>query len=256
MTEQLREIAGQLDQARIEKQDIASICGDNYTLEQAFEIQNIGVQLREQRGEKQIGVKLGFTSHAKMKQMGIDKLIFGRLTDAMLLNSNDTVDVKDFIHPRIEPEIGFVTARDITEPLSLVNYIYYIDGIFPAMEIIDSRYQNFKFTLADVVADNTSAAAFVLGEIRDFSHYAANMGVILSENGHAAAYGSTAAILGNPILSLIQVSQILSAQGQTLPAGSLILAGAATNAIHMQNHSFYETQVHGLGTVSINTAAN
>lgn len=244
--------AEQLHQTRLTKQEINSLRTDfSFDLEQAYKIQEHGLYLRKQSGEKTIGVKLGFTSKAKMLQMGVEHLIWGGLTDAMQVRDGGSIDLNDFIHPRIEPEIGFLTKKDIDIPLNMTNCFDYIAGVFSALEIIDSRYQAFKFSLEDVVADNTSSAAFVMGQLYPVGDFQPNMGVLLKQNGQVVESGTTAAILGNPLQALIQISELLNQRGQVLPAGSIILAGAATAAITMHSGHHYQAEINGLGSVSV-----
>lgn len=244
--------AEQLHQTRLTKQEINSLRTNfPFDLEQAYKIQEYGLHLRNQLGEKTIGVKLGFTSKAKMQQMGVEHLIWGGLTDAMQVRDGGSIDLNDFIHPRIEPEIGFLTKKDIDTPLNMTNCLDYIAGVFSALEIIDSRYQAFKFSLEDVVADNTSSAAFVMGQLYPISDFQPNMGVLLKQNGQVVESGTTAAILGNPLQALIQISELLNQRGQVLPAGSIILAGAATAAITMHSGNHYQAEINGLGSVSV-----
>ena len=248
----LNDIAKRLDECVISQQTTASLRTEHpFDLQAAYQIQELGVALREARGEKRVGVKLGFTSREKMKQMGVDHLIWGVITDTMQLEEGASVDLSRFIHPRIEPEVAFITRKEISRALNLAEAIDAIAGVCPAIEIIDSRYQAFKFTLEDVVADNTSSAGFVLGAMQPVNTDISNCGVNMKENGRLVQAGSTAAILGDPLRSLVQVSQLLAEKGQVLPAGSIIMAGAATAAQAMQKNALYETHILGLGTVSV-----
>jgi len=123
------------------------------------------------------------------------------------------IDLGDFIHPRVEPEICFLTSRVIDRPLSMLEAGNYLAAVAPAMEIIDSRYRNFKFTLEDVVADNCSSAALVVGAFSEQPEDLRNLinrGVAMRYNGHAVQLGSTGAILGNPLRSIVQASQLLT----------------------------------------------
>ncbi len=252
----LVEIAKRLDESVLLKQPTASLRTETpFDLQQAYAIQELGIGMREVRGERRVGVKLGFTSREKMKQMGVEHLIWGVITDVMQLEEGGSVDLSRFIHPRIEPEVAFITNRDIDRPLNLAEALTVVEGVCPAMEIIDSRYQAFKFTLEDVVADNTSSAGFVLGPLQPVTTDISNCGVNMTENGRLVQAGSTAAILGNPLRCLVQVSQLLAEKGQVLPAGAIILAGAATAAQAMQKNALYETTILGLGTVSLRTQA-
>ena len=180
----LNDIAKRLDECVLNKQSTASLRTDTpFDLQAAYDIQELGVALREARGERRVGVKLGFTSREKMKQMGVDHLIWGVITDAMQLEEGGAVDLERFIHPRIEPEVAFITRKPIDRAMNLAEALDAIEGVCPAMEIIDSRYQAFKFTLEDVVADNTSSAGFVLGAMRPVNTDISNCGVNMTENG-------------------------------------------------------------------------
>ncbi|MFA9219028.1 MAG: 2-keto-4-pentenoate hydratase [Sphingomonadaceae bacterium] len=217
------------------------------SLAQAYRVQRASIARRYARGELPVGVKLGFTSRAKMIQMGVDSLIWGLLTDAMLYEESSVIDLADFIHPRVEPELCFLTSRPIDRPLTLLEAASYLAGVAPAMEIIDSRYRDFKFSLEDVVADNCSSAGVVVGEFSADLSGLQNRGVTVRFNGRPVALGSTGAILGNPLRSVVQASQLASAAGLVLPAGSLIMAGAATAAEALAPGLHVSVDIGGLG---------
>ena len=133
------------------------------SLDEAYAIQASSIQRRVERGERRVGVKMGFTSRAKMVQMGLSDVIWGRLTAGMQIEEGSPIDFSRFVHPRVEPEIAFVLKRplegDVTGPQALAA----VEAIAPALEIIDSRYKDFKFTLPEVIADNASSSGFVIG---------------------------------------------------------------------------------------------
>ncbi|MGH8702077.1 MAG: 2-keto-4-pentenoate hydratase [Burkholderiales bacterium] len=236
----IQEAAALLDDAAHRRHDVEQFKPGQFTLAQAYEIQRASIARRIDRGEQPKGIKLGFTSRAKMVQMGVDSLIWGLLTDAMIEEDGGVVDLGRYIHPRVEPEVCFVTRRAIDAPLSALEAADYIDAVAPAMEIIDSRYRNFKFTLEDVVADNCSSAGLVVGAWSRHFDGLANAGVRMQFDGRDVQVGSTAAILGHPLRSVVQASRLLHGARMSLPAGSLIMAGAATAAealrpgIHVQ----------------------
>ncbi|MBB3214156.1 2-oxo-3-hexenedioate decarboxylase [Herbaspirillum sp. Sphag1AN] len=255
----LQALAVTLDAAAHQRHEIDPLTPRHaFTLDQAYAIQRASLAQRHARGEHPIGIKLGFTSRAKMVQMGVDSLIWGLLTDGMLREEGSIVDLADFIHARVEPEVCFLTKRNIDRPLSLLEAGNYLEAVAPAMEIIDSRYRNFKFTLEDVVADNCSSAGLVIGAFSsatDDLRKLSNRGVAMRFNGHAVQLGSTGAILGNPLRSIVQASQLLSKAEMTLPAGSLIMAGAATAAEALRPGLHVSTDIGGLGRVEFFTGA-
>ncbi|EHP39235.1 4-oxalocrotonate decarboxylase [Cupriavidus basilensis OR16] len=254
IADQITRCATRLDDAARQREAIDPLGGATpFSIEDAYAIQAGAIALRLERGEQPIGIKLGFTSRAKMVQMGVDSLIWGQLTDAMLCEEGAALALDAFIHPRIEPEVCFLTARDIHGPLSLLDAGGYIEAVAPAMEIIDSRYRNFKFSLADVVADNCSSAALVVGPWSRPDCVLANCGVQLEIDGRPAQLGTTAAILGNPLRALVQASRLLARAAMVLPAGSLIMAGAATAAEPLRAGCHVRTRVSGLGQVELST---
>ena len=103
---------------------------------------------------------MGFTSRAKMVQMGVDDMIWGRLTNSMLVEDGGEIDISNYVHPRVEPEIAYLLKAPLSGPLSTAEAWNAVEAVAPAMEIIDSRYENFKFTVEDVVADNSSSSGF------------------------------------------------------------------------------------------------
>ncbi|HJQ43200.1 MAG TPA: fumarylacetoacetate hydrolase family protein [Jatrophihabitantaceae bacterium] len=210
----------------------------------AYAIQRELVQRRVERGERIVGSKLGFTSKAKMAQMGVSEIIVGRLTDAMQVDNGADVDLARFIHPRIEPEIAFHLGRDVDRDIADC-----VDAVAPALEIIDSRYRDFRFSLPDVIADNTSAAAFVVGEwqpVRDV----ADLPVRLLVDGAEVEAGSSAAILGHPLRALEELVELAAKYDIALRTGDVILAGAATAAVPFAAHSV-AAHVDGLGVASV-----
>lgn len=247
MSIDINQLATVLDQAARKAEAVPQFPERSFDLAEAYEIQRASMQRRYADGELSIGVKLGFTSRAKMIQMGVDSLIWGWLTDAMLEEDGGLVRLDRYIHPRAEPEVCFLTRKAIDRPLTQLEAVDYLEAVAPAIEIIDSRYQNFKFSLEDVVADNCSSAGLVVGPwCRDFSALN-NAGVVMRVDGQLVQAGSTAAILGQPLRSIVQASRLLSDARIVLPAGSLIMAGAATAAHALNEGAHVSVEIAGIG---------
>jgi 2-oxo-3-hexenedioate decarboxylase len=223
------------------------------SLENAYAIQHALFARRLARGERIDGSKLGFTSEAKMKQMGVSEIIVGQLTDAMRIEDNGSVDLSAFIHPRIEPEIAFRLAQDVDCNDPAVDIETCVDAIAPALEIIDSRYRDFRFNLADVVADNSSAAGFVVGEWRLLDGQIAelpDLTVELAQDDNVLERGRTSDILGHPVHALRALVAIARRHEFALSKGMVILAGAATAARPFTGGVF-QARISELGTVSV-----
>ncbi|PGH42365.1 4-oxalocrotonate decarboxylase [Micromonospora sp. WMMA1996] len=217
----------------------------------AYAVQTALVQRRLDRGERLVGLKMGLTSKAKMTQVGVDEVIWGRLTDVMRVPDGGGVDVSAFIHPRVEPEVAFLLDRlpDPGEPVG--SFTRAVRAVAPAIELIDSRYANFTFSLPDVVADNTSAAAFVVGPWSPVPDGLDNLGVLLEIDGRVAEVGSTAAILGDPRRALDEGLRLAGRHGVRLRKGWVFLAGAATAAVPLRPGAHVRATVEKLGSASL-----
>lgn len=247
---QLERAALLLDDAQSGGQAIEQF-GDGLGLDSAYAVQHRLLELRVERGERATGRKLGFTSEAKMAQMGVSELIVGFLTNAMEIPDGGSLALKGLVHPRVEPEIVFRLRNSIGPESSVEEFLAAIDAVAPALEVIDSRYRDFRFSLPDVVADNTSACRYVIGTWQPFTPELVGRAVALKVDGVAVAEGSTSDILGDPLRTLPRLLSMLVKHGFTLPAGSVVLAGAATAAVALISGTVVKATVEGMGTVSL-----
>jgi 2-oxo-3-hexenedioate decarboxylase len=251
--DQIDAFAQRLDDAQQSAKAIPMLTAETaFSVEDGYRIQRAGIVLRKLRADTLVGMKMGLTSLAKMKQMNVSEPIYGHLTKSMILEDGGRVKKLDHVHPRVEPEIVFLLAKDLEGPVTPAQALMAVDGITIALELIDSRYQDFKFTLADVVADNASSSRFVLGSTvraRDFD--VANLGMVMERNGQLAECGSSSAILEHPARSLAAMANQLMPHGEKLRAGSIVLAGGATAAIALQPGDHVRLRVEDLGRVDV-----
>lgn len=245
---QIEQIAAQLDDAARHAREVEQFDpkGER-SLGEAYEIQRASIARRLARGERRVGMKMGFTSRAKMLQMGLSDVIWGRLTSGMQVEENTAVDLARFVHPRVEPEIAFVLKRglngDETGPAALAA----VEAIAPALEIIDSRYRDFRFSLPEVIADNASSSGFVIGPWNSPKIDFSNLGLVLTIDGRAVQVGSTAALLGHPLRSLVAAARLAAAAGEPLEAGAIVMAGGATSAEWLRAGQYVSVEMERLG---------
>ena len=247
-------LAELVDRAAANGQEIEQLSINHaITLDEAYAIQKASLARRVARGEKRVGIKMGFTSRAKMIQMGIDDVIWGRLTDGMRVEEGGTIALSTYVHPRVEPEIAFVLKRDLPRIVSPAEALAAVEAIAPALEIIDSRYKAFKFSLADVVADNASSSGFVVGPWSSPSIDFSNLGMILELDMRPVEIGSSAGILGHPIRSLVAAARITADAGEPLRAGDVVMAGGATAAVALRPNLHVRVVVESLGRAEFRT---
>ncbi|MFT4523015.1 MAG: 2-keto-4-pentenoate hydratase [Bacteroidia bacterium] len=249
----IKKWAQKLDAAAMQATPIEQISTEiQYSEDQAYQIQLASMQERYGRGDELIGLKLGFTSYAKMEQMGVHDMIWGRLTQNMLVENGGSIDLSNFIHPRAEPEICFKLSKDLDREITLEEAPDFVEGVAAAIEIIDSRYQNFKFSLEDVVADNCSSSAFVVGTWHKPDTNIQNLLMQLLFDEEEVAKGSSNDILGNPWLSVVNAARLAKKYDQPFVKGSYLMAGASTPAIFIKPKTEVIAKVEGFSVVSFN----
>lgn len=231
MKHDFQSIVTSLDSATVSCTPVGQWNLDSQTdLKSAYQIQEQVVNQRLLRGEKIVGCKLGFTSEEKMQQMGVNEIIWGRLTDRMKITNQEILDSGRFIQPKVEPEIAFRVSKSIAGQIELSDVINYVDGVAAALEVTDSRYKNFDFSLNDIIADNCFAAGFLIGDWMPLTSSFRGLDISLKINGEVVKSGNSDAILGDPLKSIVALSQLMEKYDHQIGEGSVIMAGATTTA--------------------------
>ncbi|HBI04492.1 MAG TPA: 4-oxalocrotonate decarboxylase [Paenibacillaceae bacterium] len=245
-----------VDQAEKERKEIIRLTEDypELTVEEGYFIQEQLIARRVAEGNRVVGYKLGLTSKAKQEMIGVYEPSYGVLLDYMQLEEGDPVPYSELIHPRAEPEIAFFLQEDLQGPkVSGVDVLAATKFIFPAIEIIDSRFQNFKLTLPDGIADNSSSARFILGgrpfKISDVD--LSLMGMVMTKNGEVETTGAGAAVLGHPASAVAWLANKLHERGEKLNKGQIILSGGITAAIEIKPGDIIQARFDKLGSVTV-----
>jgi 2-keto-4-pentenoate hydratase len=198
------------------------------SLADAYRVQDQVTALRLADGERRAGWKLGYTSAVMRAQMGVAAPNFGPLTDAMLLGSPAVVPV-GALQPRVEPEIGLRLARRMTAPCSVEDVLDACDAALACLEIVDSVWSGYRFTLEDNTADGSSAAWVVVGPPLPMEDLA-SLPVALSVDGEVVERGLGAAASGHPAAGVVWLAGELAARGRALEPGDLVITGGLTSA--------------------------
>lgn len=247
-------LAARLDEAQQGAQATAQLEGA-LSLSDAYLVQKALLDCRYARGETRVGIKMGFTSRAKMVQMGVSEMIWGRLTDGMIIEDGGDLDFARYVHPRVEPEIAFLLRTGLSGRVTLAAAAAAVEAVAPALEIIDSRYKDFRFSVTDVVADNSSSSGFVIGPWSAPSTDISNLGMLMYFNGELRQIGSSAAILGHPLRSLVAAARLASSAGEPLQAGDIVMAGGATAAEALSPGDHVRLEVESLGLTEFHVSA-
>lgn len=254
-----KELIGQyatvLNSARINAKPIVQLSQSlKISRANAYELQEKQMALRMANGEKQIGWKMGLTSEAKRKQMNLDSPLYGFLTDKMQVKNNGEFNIASQIHCKIEPEIAFLMSKDLPRNPTRAQVMESVLAVAPALEILDSRYTEFKyFSMEDVIADNSSSSFFVLGPWeKKFNQFdIKNLKLAMKVDGVTKQSGTTEAISGDPAQSVIELCKLLGERDQKLKAGSIVLAGAATAAEELKGGQTITLEMENLEKIEI-----
>jgi 2-keto-4-pentenoate hydratase len=223
------------------------------TAEDAYEIQLIQVRRWTADGALVKGHKVGLTSAAMQRQMGVRQPDYGHLLDRMFLLEHEPVPVSRFLQPRVEPEVAFVLSKPLRGPgVTVADAAAAVGLVFPALELIDSRITDWKIGLADTIADNASSGGVVLGGAPvALSRIDLRLGGCnLFHNGALAGTGAGGAVLGSPLNSLAWLANTVGARGIELLQGHVILPGSITASIPVRGGDTVTATFAGLGSVT------
>jgi len=222
------------------------------TIDDAYAIQRINTERRLAAGRRIVGCKIGLTSVAVQKQLGVDQPDFGLLFDDMGYGDGEPIPASILTQPKIEAEIAFVIGRDLNvENPGQLDVLNAIEYALPALEIVGSRVADWNIRITDTIADNASSSAYVIGNTpKKLSEFDVRMcGMVLERRGESVSVGAGAACLGSPINAVVWLARTMAAVGTPLKAGDLVLSGALGPMAAVTPGDIFETRINGLGSV-------
>ncbi len=222
-------------------------------LEDSYEIQLLQIRSRLAKGATIKGHKVGLSSRAMQRQLGVDQPDYGHLLDDMFFLENSPIPMDGFLQPRVEPEVAFVLKRPLTGPgVTVAEAIGAVDFVLPALEIVDSRIRDWKIGILDTIADNASSGAVVLGS-RPTAMTDVDLrlsGCVLTKNAQIVQTGAGGAVLGSPINSLVWLANTVGARGVVLEAGHIVLPGSCTSMVPVAGGDTFTATFAGIGSVT------
>jgi 2-oxo-3-hexenedioate decarboxylase len=251
-----RQAADELIVAERERKELAPFTDahPDFGVDAAYEAQRLFVQSKLDAGQALAGAKLGLTSRAKQQDMGVSEPLYGQVTSGMIAPYGEALDIGMLIHPRLEPEIAFLLAKDLVGPTNVTGVLAATEAVFGAVDVLDSRFRDFRFRLPDVIADNASAGRFFLGpracrpgELEDLRL----LGCVLRGDGDVIHTAAGAAVMGHPAASVAWLANQLADRGEHLPAGSLVFSGGLTAAVSIRLGHAVSAEFEDLGTIEV-----
>ena len=250
------ELAAELadaERSRIPMAPLTSIHCDIDVVD-AYEIQLINIRQRVAEGARVVGHKVGLSSEAMQKMMGVDEPDYGHLLADMEVFEDKPVPAGRFLYPRVEVEVGFILADDLPGAGCTEDDVLAATAAFaPSIELIDTRIKDWKIALCDTIADNASSAGYVLGIQRVSPKDIDIKGIdaVLTRNGEVVAEGRSDAVLGNPVTAVAWLARKVDSFGVRLKAGDIVLPGSCTRAIDARPGDEFVADFTGLGSVRL-----
>lgn len=227
---------------------------DDLSVERAYELQDALIALQ---GLPPVAVKLGLTSVAKQQQMHVDEPAYGWLLGGSQIEVGAELPSSELIQPRCEPEIAFLIGRDLAGPhITTTDVLAATEAVMPAIDVLDSRYAGYRFTLPAVVADNISSARYALGAPVPLPDADLRLlGCVFEVDGRLVGTAAGAAVLDHPAAAVAWFVRSLAARGRHLEAGTVVLSGALTAAVPVTPGQVVRCTVDRLGSVELRVGA-
>lgn len=221
----------------------------------AYEVQTLVTERRLAAGARLVGRKIGLTSEAVQKQIGVDRPDFGVLFDDMSYGDGETIPFARLLQPKAEAEVAFLLGADIAELDGDDDLQTVRDAValaFPAIEIVDSRIADWRIGITDTVADNASSGVFVVGS-RGFpldEVEPADVVMTMRRGDEVVSNGDGRACLGDPLNALRWLAATAIEFGSPLRAGDLVLSGALGPMVTVRAGDVFTAEITPLGTVT------
>jgi 2-keto-4-pentenoate hydratase len=222
----------------------------------AYAVQRLLTEDSLRRGRRIVGHKIGLTSPAVQRQLGVDQPDSGVLFADMQVTSGTTVATDTLLQPKVEAEIAFILAEDLDGGLSDSRIRAAAGVAIAAIEIVDSRVRDWSISIVDTIADNGSSALFVLGSdvaaAADLDFVSRTMR--LTQDGEVISTGRGSDCLGSPLNALRWLARTARDNGSPLRAGHIVLSGALGPMVPVRPGSKYTASVDGIGSVEVSFA--
>ncbi|MFF0341744.1 2-keto-4-pentenoate hydratase [Kribbella sp. NPDC004875] len=222
-------------------------------IDDAYRVQQELVRRRTTENARVVGRKIGLTSDAVQRQLGVDQPDYGVLFDDMAYVDGATVPTDRLLQPRIEAEVAFVLAEDLRGDIGPAEVRAAVAAVLPALEIVDSRIADWDITIVDTVADNGSSGLYVLGsEPRSLDQVEPkDVKMTMAIDGAVVSTGDGSACLGDPLAALLWLARLADRTGDPLRAGQVVLSGALGPMVPVALGNEIRAQIDPLGSVAV-----
>lgn len=228
----------------------------DFDVRAAYAVQRELRELHTAAGRTVVARKVGLTSEAIQRQLGVDEPDFGFIVDAYVFDDGQRLSISErrMIAPRIEGELAFVLERELRGPsVTADDVLAATSRVVPVFEIIDSRIADWRIKLADTVADNASGFGAVMGSggVAPGDVDLAAVRIVVERDGSEQAAAAGAAVMGHPARSVAWLANTLADYDEAVPAGQPILSGSFTAAMPVEPGHWVARFSDGFGTTEV-----
>ena len=246
-------LARRLDEAWENREPIAPLSESDglEDVDRAYEIQTTWSEMRISRGERIIGRKIGLTSFAMQEQLGVSEPDYGSLWDSRYFPAQGgraEIPSQPLLQPFLEGELAFLIGRPLAGPgVTLQKALAASEALAVAVEVVDSRIEDWNIKLPDTIADNASYGAFTTGPWSRSLREAdlRTLGMLINQSGSRVAEGMGSASLGHPAEAVAWLANKLASFGTSLEPGDIVLSGSLGNAVPVRQGDVFTLEAHG-----------
>ena len=240
--------------------DATTVSHPKMTIDDAYKIQKNWMDIKKKEGRKVVGHKIGLTSRAMQKNMGIDEPDFGTLLDDMVFEEGSTINSADFLDPKIEVELAFILNKELKgENVSVTDVLNATDYVVPALELIAARSYRlnpktgYRRTVRDTISDNAANAGIILGgrPMRPDDLDLRWVGAMMSRNGVIEESGVSGAVLNHPAKGIAWLAKKYAPLKLSLKPGQIILAGSFTRPVDIMSGDTFTVDYGKMGSISV-----
>ena len=246
-------LARRLDEAWENRESVAPL-SESEGLDdvvRAYEIQTKWSELRTGRGERIIGRKIGLTSFAMQEQLGVSEPDYGSLWSSRYFPARGgrvEIPAEPFLQPFLEGELAFLIGKPLAGPgVTLQTALAATEALAIAVEVVDSRIEDWNIKLPDTIADNASYGGFTTGPwSRSLQEVdLRTIGMLINKSGDRVAEGMGAASLGHPAEAVAWLANKLASFGTSLEPGDIVLSGSLGGAVPVERGDVFVLEAHG-----------
>jgi len=224
------------------------------TMADGYAVQSELTRLLLADGDRIIGYKVGLTSKPMQRMIGVDSPDYGPVLASTVYRDGDAVPLRRFIQPKLEAEIVFVLGEPLRGPgVTVTDAARAVAGVAASVEIVDSRFADWRIKLADTVSDLASNGAVATsGRLVPLTDVDTRLiGMTLTRNGQLIDTGAGAAALGDPVAVVAWLANTLGAVGVGMEPGHLVMTGALHAAVPMHAGDVFRADFDRLGPVTV-----